>query len=153
MNYAESWKSKYANWDWSAAPSCLGPSAMSGASSGNASFFASPSTYESFGLATAEALLSGLPAVAFEDCPGTNVLIQDNIDGILVNGGSDRIEALSIALRRLMAAPKEIERLSRTGAQRLGAYSLPRVLDTWEDILRDAAQAKASMQFSRVKFP
>ena len=120
---------------------------------GNASFFASPSTYESFGLATAEALLSGLPAVAFEDCPGTNVLIQDNIDGILVNGGSDRIEALSIALRRLMAAPKEIERLSRTGAQRLGAYSLPRVLDTWEDILRDAAQAKASMQFSRVKFP
>jgi glycosyltransferase involved in cell wall biosynthesis len=120
---------------------------------GNASFFVSPSTYESFGLATAEALLSGVPAVAFEDCPGTNVLIQDNIDGILVNGGSDRTEALSIALRRLMVDPEEIERLSRAGARRLETHSLPRVLDTWEGILRDAARAKASTQCYRVKFP
>jgi len=118
----------------------------------NASFFVSPSTYESFGLATAEALQSGVPAVAFEDCPGTNVLIQNNIDGILVNESRNRIEALSIALRQLMAAPEEIERLSHAGARRLDAYSLPRVLDKWECILRDTAQAKASMQFYRVKF-
>ena len=111
----------------------------------NASFFVSPSTYESFGLATAEALLSGLPVVAFEDCPGTNVLIQNSIDGILVNESRNRIEALSIALERLMAAPEEIERLSRGGPRRLDAYSLPRVLDTWEGILGDAAQEKLSL--------
>jgi hypothetical protein len=51
-----------------------------------------------------------------------------------------------------MADPEEIQRLSRAGTRRLDAYSLPRVLDTWEGILRDAAQAKTSMQFYRVKF-
>lgn len=112
----------------------------------NASFFVSPSTYESFGVAIAEALLSGVPAVAFEDCPGANLLIQNNIDGILVNENGNRTEALSIVLKRLMAAPEEIERLSHSSAQQLDAYSLPRVLDTWEGILRDAAQAKAATQ-------
>jgi GalNAc-alpha-(1->4)-GalNAc-alpha-(1->3)-diNAcBac-PP-undecaprenol alpha-1,4-N-acetyl-D-galactosaminyltransferase len=116
-----------------------------------ASFFVSPSIYESFGLATAEALLSGVPAVAFEDCPGSNILIQNNINGILLNESRDRVEALSTALRRLMAAPEEIERLSRGGVRRLDACSLPNVLDTWEDILRDAAQAKTSTQLYRVK--
>ncbi|MBG0792644.1 glycosyltransferase family 4 protein [Methylocystis sp. H62] len=117
----------------------------------NASFFVSPSTYESFGLATAEALLSGVPAVAFEDCPGTNVLIQNNVDGILVNESRDRTQALSIVLKRLMASPEEVERLSHASVRRLEAYSLPRVLDTWESILRDAAQATTSTQFDRVK--
>ena len=112
-----------------------------------ASFFVSPSIYESFGLATAEALLSGVPAVAFEDCPGSNILIQDNINGILLNESRDRVEALSTALRRLMAAPEEIERLSHGGVRQLDACSLPSVLDTWEGILRDAAQAKTPRSY------
>jgi len=118
-----------------------------------AAFFVSPSTYESFGLATAEALLSGLPAVAFDDCPGTNVMIQDNINGILVHASRNRVDALSGVLKRLMAAPEELERLSHGGAKQLDAYSLPKVLDLWESILRDATQSKVSMTECRYKFP
>lgn len=103
-----------------------------------ARLFVSPSKYESFGLATAESLLSGTPAIAFDDCPGTDALIEDGVNGILVDGRNGRAEALAIALERLMSAPEEIERLSRVGATRLrDVYGLPRVLDAWESLVRD----------------
>ena len=37
-----------------------------------------------FGLVTAEALGKGLPAVGFADCPGTNMLIRHDVNGLLV---------------------------------------------------------------------
>lgn len=55
-----------------------------------AQLYATPSRYESFGLATAEALAYGLPAVGFDDCPGTNELIQHEVNGVLVAGAADR---------------------------------------------------------------
>nr|WP_255609153.1 glycosyltransferase family 4 protein [Methylosinus sp. Sm6] len=104
-----------------------------------ARLFVSPSRYESFGLATAESLISGTPAVAFDDCPGTDTLIENDVNGVLVDGKRDRVEALAIALERLMAAPEEIERLSRASAMRIReAYRLPKVLDVWEDVLANS---------------
>lgn len=118
-----------------------------------ASLFVSPSTYESFGLATAEALLTGVPAIAFEDCHGTNILIRNNINGVLVDGSGDRIEALSMALRKLMAAPDEIERLSDVDDPQLDAYGLSAVLDTWEGILWDAAWGRSFNSMDHVRMP
>ena len=69
----------------------------------NAQLFVLPSRYESLGLTTAEALAHGLPAIGFSDCPGTNQLIKPGRNGILVEGGKDRVKALAAALRRLMA--------------------------------------------------
>lgn len=103
-----------------------------------ASLFVSPSRYESFGLATAESLINGTPAVAFDDCPGTDRLIENDVNGLLVDGRGGRVEALATTLGKLMAAPEEIERLARASATRIrDVYGLPKALDAWESILSD----------------
>lgn len=110
----------------------------------NADLFVLPSTYESFGLATAEALLHKLPVVGFADCPGTNVLVRSNINGILVDGSGDRVESLANALRKLMASPEDLARLSTASTQELEqTFGLNPVLDKWEDIIRGGLRAKA----------
>lgn len=70
----------------------------------NAQLFVTTSIYEGFGLVTAEAIAHGLPAIGFADCHGTNEIIQDRINGTLVNiqPGSTREQALAAEIRALM---------------------------------------------------
>ena len=107
-----------------------------------AQLFVMPSSYESFGLATAEALAHGLAAVGFADCPGTNELIVDGENGLLVSG-PDPIEALAEGLGRLMASPEERARMSAAAPRRLAAFAPERVLDIWEGLLAELAPAPA----------
>lgn len=103
-----------------------------------ADLFVLPSSYESFGLATAEALLHGLPAVGFADCPGTNELIRDGENGQLVQG-VDRKAALAAVLAGLMRDPAERARLSATSRQWiLDRYGIEGVLDQWESLFAAA---------------
>ena len=105
-----------------------------------ADLFVLPSTYESFGLATAEALMHGLPAVGFADCPGTNRLIRHNNNGILVDG-SNRIEALTAALSSLMANPQELKRLASASTEWLESqFGIETVLDSWEKLIQEVAR-------------
>jgi glycosyltransferase involved in cell wall biosynthesis len=102
----------------------------------NADLFVLPSTYESFGLATAEALLHGLPAIGFSDCPGTNCLIRNGENGVLVKG-LDKTEALARAFEELMSDPEELKRLSNASTEYLERqYDIDSVIDAWEDLLR-----------------
>jgi glycosyltransferase involved in cell wall biosynthesis len=104
-----------------------------------AQLFVMPSLYESFGLATAEALSHGLPAVGFADCPGTNLLIQDGINGILApgRGSADR---LAEALNELMSSPGLRARMGRAAPQTVGHFGLDVVVDGWEELLRRTAR-------------
>lgn len=106
-----------------------------------ADLFVLPSTYESFGLATAEALLHGLPAVGFADCPGTNSLIRNNENGILV-AGLNRTEALADALHDLMGNPQELKRLSNASADWLQMFDINSVLDRWEVLIQEVAVSR-----------
>lgn len=104
-----------------------------------ADLFVLPSTYESFGLATAEALLHGLPAVGFADCPGTNTLIRNNENGMLVDG-ANRTEALAAAVGELMANPQELQRLAGASTEWLESlFDINSVLDCWERLIQDVA--------------
>lgn len=112
-----------------------------GAEYSEAHLYAIPSRYESLGLATAEALSHGLPAVGFADCPGTNQLILDGVNGILVKPGNDRIEAFSGALRELMGNDRLRTELGRHAAERSSEHDLDHVLDRWEQFLQGVSRS------------
>lgn len=104
-----------------------------------ADLFVLPSTYESFGLATAEAIMHGLPAIGFADCPGTNSLIEHDVNGLLVTG-DDKTQALAEALRQLMSNPAELARMSNTSTQALQSqFGIDTVVDVWEKLLYEVA--------------
>lgn len=94
-----------------------------------------PSLYESQGLATIEAMAHGLPAIGFIDCPGTNEIIINGVNGILVEPQHDRPQALAQALKLLMLDDDFRCRLaSATLAQKFGP-DIKSVLGHWEEIL------------------
>jgi glycosyltransferase involved in cell wall biosynthesis len=115
-----------------------GATADIGSEYARAQLFAMPSTYESFGLATAEAMAHGLPSVGFADCPGTNELILNEENGLLV-GGQDRPAALSEGLARLMASEEERVRMGATAPERIAQFAPERVVGRWEALLQAAA--------------
>ena len=103
-----------------------------------AQLFAMPSSYESFGLTTAEALGHGLPVIGFAACPGTNELIRDGVNGLLV-AGPDRVAALADGLTRLMGSPEFRVRLGAAGPASIEAFAPERVADIWERLLSRVA--------------
>jgi glycosyltransferase involved in cell wall biosynthesis len=115
-----------------------GATADIGAEYAGAQLFAMPSTYESFGLATAEAMAHGVPAVGFADCPGTNELIVDGENGLLVSGG-DRAAALADGMARLMASDQERVRMGAAAPAAIAAFAPERIVERWEKLLLAAA--------------
>ena len=103
-----------------------------------ADLFVIPSSYESFGLATAEALAVNVPAVGFADCPGTNEIIEDRVNGLLVSG-PDRAGALADGLACLMSDEALRTRLGQAGPSSVARYSLDAVVDRWEELLAGVA--------------
>jgi glycosyltransferase involved in cell wall biosynthesis len=101
----------------------------------SAQVFAMPSLYESFGLATAEALAHGLPAIGFADCPGTNELIRDTENGLLVPP-VDRVTDLAARLAQLMEDAELRRRLGRAGPASVERFSLESIVSQWEKLLR-----------------
>lgn len=106
-----------------------------------ADIFVMPSLYESFGLATAEALAAGVPAIGFAECPGTNELIRHDVNGLLVSG-ADPAAALAGALDRLMASADDRRRLGQAGPATVRSFGLACVVDRWEEVLRDVASGE-----------
>ena len=102
----------------------------------NAQIFALSSRYESFGLATAEAMAHGLPAVGFADCPGTNELIIDQENGILA-AGSNRVEALSEALQTLMDSPELRMKLGQRAQNSIKLFYPEAILKKWDTLLTE----------------
>jgi glycosyltransferase involved in cell wall biosynthesis len=99
-----------------------------------AQLFVMPSKFESFGLATAEALSQGLPAVGYADDAGTSVLVRDGVNGILV-AGPDRVEALAGGLDRAMASPELRAQLGAEAPATMRAYDPETIAGEWEKLL------------------
>lgn len=109
-----------------------------------ARFVALPSRYESFGLVAAEALASGRPVLAFDDCAGLHEVVTDEVNGLLVAGvydPGDRARAFAAGLRRLMADPALCIRLGAAGPQAVPRFNIGAVLDRWEEIISLAASS------------
>lgn len=101
-----------------------------------ASIFVMPSKYESFGLATVEAMAHGLPAIGFDDCPGTNDLIKQNENGLLVSG-KNRIDNLAAGLQTLMEDQNLRKKMGENGKHIIDDYQEDKVISLWEKLIKD----------------
>jgi glycosyltransferase involved in cell wall biosynthesis len=109
-----------------------------------AGIVAVPSRYESFGLATAEAMSAGLPVIGFDNCPGTRELIRHEANGLLVDGVSgNRVDALATGLITLMGDAELRRRLGDSGKQSLPEFTPERVADRWESLLIEVVAGRS----------
>ena len=104
----------------------------------SADIFAMSSSYESFGLVTAEAMAHGLAVVGFGDCPGTNELIVNNENGLLVNG-SDRAVAFSRGLEKLILSAQLRKQLGIKAKASVVKFNKQNVLQSWTTLINEAS--------------
>ena len=95
-----------------------------------ASILVLTSVYEPFGLVMAEAMMCGVPVVAF-DCPyGPRSIVDDGVTGILVPPQDD--EALAVALGRLMDDEALRRRMGAAAARWARRFDASQVMPLWE---------------------
>jgi glycosyltransferase involved in cell wall biosynthesis len=103
----------------------------------NARVFCMPSHYEAFGIATLEAMFSGVPIV------GTRVggfldLVEDGATGYLIEPSDP--EALAASLSRIVRAPDLAESMGKAGLARAQSrFSSEIVVDQYTECYREVA--------------
>jgi glycosyltransferase involved in cell wall biosynthesis len=99
--------------------------------------YASPSTYEGFGLPYLEAMACGTPVVATEN-PGSIEVLEDGVYGVMPTDGD-----FANAVAALLDDPSQRHALVTAGLRRAREFSLRRMLDAYEDALFELAEVHA----------
>lgn len=99
--------------------------------------FAFPSHHEGFGLALAEAMCCGIPAVGYRSCPAVNELIQSEETGLLVEEGAS---ALAEGLKKLMESPVLRERFGKNAQMAAEMYRPEIVWGKWEEKIGECSK-------------
>jgi glycosyltransferase involved in cell wall biosynthesis len=98
-----------------------------------AGFYVLSSRRDTFPLVLLEAKSCGLPVVSF-NCPeGPAHIVQDGVDGILVEDGN--VKALSQAILKMIEEPETRKRYGREAAEdALRRFSPESVFEMWEEL-------------------
>lgn len=99
------------------------------------SVLAMTSNYEGFPMVMIEAMAAGLPVVTFDYKCGPRDIIDDGVNGMIVE--NDNIEAFAKALLRIMA-DDDMRRAMATNARKVvDTYSQERVMQMWTDLFNE----------------
>jgi glycosyltransferase involved in cell wall biosynthesis len=102
----------------------------------DADIFVLSSRFEGFPNVIAEAMAAGLPVIAF-DCPwGTDEIVRDGEDGLLVPLGD--VPALAAGMGRLIGDPELRRRLGEAGARNVRRFGTDAIVAQWDALIRAA---------------
>jgi len=97
----------------------------------DSSLFVFPSRYEGFGLVLTETMTCGVPCVSFDCECGPSDIIQDGVDGFLVETGN--ILHLVEKMELLMRNKKLRVEMGNKAKENIGRFSVSVVMNLWKD--------------------
>jgi glycosyltransferase involved in cell wall biosynthesis len=100
-----------------------------------------PSLSEGCPTVVLEAMSMGVPSVGYEDCPGTNQLIEHEINGLLASS-DDRITGLKLVLSQLMSSSDLRQKLGQQAFEDSKKFEPHNIYDQWEQLFIEAAEYK-----------
>lgn len=94
--------------------------------------FVFPSAFEGFGMALAEGMSVGLPAIGYNSCPAVNELIENGKTGVLCEDG---VEPLAAAMEQLMGNRALRVQMGKAAKEAMAQYAPARIWDQWEELI------------------
>jgi hypothetical protein len=101
----------------------------------NASIFTLTSRFEGLPMVLLESMSLGIPCIAFKCKCGPSDIINDNIDGFLIEEGN--ITEFSKKLAYLMDSKKERMRISKNALINIQRFSEEKVMQQWLNLFND----------------
>lgn len=101
----------------------------------DSSIYALSSRYEGFGLVLTEAMECGVPCVAFDCECGPSEIINDNIDGFLVEDGN--VNQFAEKLEILISDHELRKRMGAQAKQNVKRFGIENVMQKWTSLFDD----------------
>ncbi len=102
-----------------------------------ADIFAFPSAFEGFGMALAEGMSVGLPAVGYKNCSAVNEIIIDGQNGFLCDDG---VEAFAQALDKLMGDKKLRVKMGKAAKADMAQFAPEKIWHKWEELMESVVK-------------
>lgn len=103
-----------------------------------ADIHAFPSLHEGFGLALADSMAMGIPALGFTETPSVNELIIDGHNGFL----GENIDDFTNKLKMLMESKELRQKLGHNAAEDMKAYTPEIVINMWDKLIKETIAEK-----------